>query len=154
MIEYRNANKNDIDELVRLRIEFLKEAQNIESDSNDPSVKISLVNYFSSTMNNNSFIAWLALDKNKIVATSGLCFYTLPPSYKNLTGNIAYIMNMYTQPNYRKKGIATFLFEKMIDEARRLGYKKLCLHATEKGKSLYIKYGFKDTNDEMILNLE
>jgi GNAT superfamily N-acetyltransferase len=63
-------------------------------------------------------------------------------------------MNMYTQPNYRKQGIAMYLFAQMIAEAKRLGYQKLCLHATEKGKPLYRKYGFRGTNDEMILNLE
>lgn len=154
MFEYRKANINDVAELVRLRIEFLKEAHNIESENNDPDLERSLTNYFNGTLNNNSFIAWLALDKNEIVGTSGLCFYTLVPSERNLTGKVAYIMNMYTQPNYRNKGIATYLFQKMIDEAKSLGYKKLALHATEKGKPLYLKCGFKVTNNEMMLNLE
>lgn len=153
-MEYRKATVNDLDELVRLRIEFLKEVRNIESDNNDSDVSKSLADYFKNTIKNDSFIAWLALDDNKIIATSGLCFYTLPPSYKNITGKVAYIMNMYTQPNYRNKGIATYLFQKMVDEAKNLGYQKLCLHATEKGKPLYLKYGFKNTDDEMVLNLK
>ncbi len=154
LITYRKASISDVDELVRLRIEFLKEAQNIESEIYDSCLEESLRLYFNNTISNNTFIAWLALDDNKIVATSGLCFYNLPPSYKNFTGNVAYIMNIYTQSDYRNKGIATYLFEKMIEEAKNLGYRKLCLHATEKGRSLYLKYGFKNTDNEMVLNLE
>jgi hypothetical protein len=74
MIEYRKANQNDIDELVRLRIEFLKEVQKIESDHHDPHLKMSLVNYFRGTINNNSFIAWLALDIIRLWQLVGCAF--------------------------------------------------------------------------------
>lgn len=153
MITYRKATINDIDDLVRTRIEFIKEVQNLETDFDLSSLKESLCNYFTNTIGENAFIAWLALDNNRIVATSGLCFYTLPPSYKNLSGKVAYIMNMYTVREYRNQGIAAHLFQRVIEEARGLGYKKISLHATESGKPLYTRFGFKEKDDEMVLNL-
>lgn len=153
MIDYRKATMNDIDDLVRTRIEFIKEVQNLETDFDLSSLKESLYNYFTDTIGENTFIAWLALDNNRIVATSGLCFYTLPPSYKNLSGKVAYIMNMYTIREYRNKRIAACLFQKIIEEAKGLGYKKISLHATESGKPLYTKFGFEEIGNEMILNL-
>ncbi len=153
MIDYRKATMNDIDDLVRTRIEFIKEVQNLETEFDLSSLKESLYNYFMDTISENTFIAWLALDNNRIVATSGLCFYTLPPSYKNLSGKVAYIMNMYTIREYRNQGIAARLFQRVIEEARGLGYKKISLHATESGKPLYTKFSFKEVDNEMILNL-
>lgn len=153
MIEYRRAKADDVDELVRLRVEFLKEALKIKSCSSDQEIINSLTDYFSKTMCTDSFIAWLAVDNGRIIGTSGLCFYTLPPSYKNMTGNIAYIMNMYTDPAYRGKGIATYLFEQLIFEAKKLNYKKISLHATDMGRSLYLKFGFKETDNEMVFDL-
>jgi len=143
MIEYRRANAGDIDELVRLKIEFMKEALKIETCFDDKEMKDSLTDYFNKTIHNDSLNDWLAIDNSRIIGTSGLCFYTLPPSYKNITGNVAYIMNMYTDPAYRGKGIASQLFEKMIFEVKKLGHKKISLHATDKGKPVYLKYGLK-----------
>lgn len=62
-------------------------------------------------------------------------------------------MNMYTAPDYRNRGIAKLLFEKVLEEAKCLGYKKICLHATDVGQNLYKKYGFELTNSEMELNI-
>lgn len=154
MIEYRRATADDSGDLVELRIKFLKEAQSIASAENDPQLRTSLSRYFAETMNDGSFIAWLASDEGRIVATSGLCFYTLPPSFKNLAGKVAYIMNMYTEPRYRGQGLATHLFARMLDEARSLGYKKICLHATAQGRPVYEKFGFRGTDDEMVFWLE
>lgn len=153
MIEYRKANMSDIDELVRIRIDFLKEAQNVESSSDDLIIKKSLFDYFERTLNNNTFTAWLAIENKRIIGISGLCFYTLLPLYGNLSGGIAYITNVYIEPVYRHRGIATYLFEKTIEEAKSLGYTRLCLHATDKGRQLYKKYAFRDINMEMILDL-
>lgn len=154
MIEYRNADLNDISELVRLRIVFLQEMGNKAISIEDENLRKVLYEYFEERVLKNEFVAYLALENNEIIATSGLCFYTLPPSYKNLTGKVAYIMNMYTSPSYRKRGIAKVLFQKIVEEAKIRGYKYISLHATEKGRPLYLKFGFKDLNTEMTLKIE
>lgn len=151
MITYRKATIEDIDDLIKLRITFIKEIMNIDHDHDDQLVGEALKDYFNKTLKDNNFISWLAIEDDKIVGTSGLSFYTLPPSYKNVTGNVAYIMNMYTIPSYRGRGIATYLFEKIVLEAKSRGFKKICLHATEMGKPLYTKFGFKETSGEMEL---
>lgn len=153
MIEYRKANMNDIQELIRLRIDFIQEMQKIEQDSDVKRLRESLQEYFNDKMSYDSFIAWLAEENNTIVGTSGVCFYTLPPSFKNISGNVAYIMNMYTEPSFRNRGIASALFAKAVEEAKCRGYKKISLHATEMGKPIYTRFGFRVSENEMVLDL-
>lgn len=153
MITYRKADLNDLSALISLRLEFMKEAQNITSEEQDKDLSISLSDYFRSHMSDNQFIAYLAEDGDQIVGTSGLCFFSRPPSYKNTKGKAAYIMNMYTRPAYRGRGIAFCLFEKLLGEAKALGYQNISLHATKMGKPLYRKFGFQESADEMVLHL-
>jgi hypothetical protein len=42
----------------------------------------------------------------------------------------------------------------IIDEAKSRGYKRITLHATDMGRSLYEKYGFIDGHGYMVLNAE
>lgn len=84
MIKYRKASIEDTSELVRLRIEFLKEAnseKNIDFKIHKEIEEL-LYKYFEKNLSNEKFIAWLALSKGKIIATSGLCFYRVPPLFK------------------------------------------------------------------------
>lgn len=154
MITYRKATIDDLDELVRLRIEFMTEVVKTVDHDKVQTVKSALIDYFNKALVNNDYISWLALDEDKIVGTSGLCFYTVPPSLKYISGNVAYIMNMYTVPAYRSKGIATNIFEKTVSEAKSMGYKKICLNATDMGKPLYKKFGFKEIEGDMAILFE
>lgn len=150
MITYRRAEPSDLDLLVTSRISFLMDSMGTTDDAHLNLLKETLTTYFEKHLEERRFISWLAFDEDLLVATSGLCFYTLPPSLKNPTGKVAYVMNMYTKPEYRNKGIAKALFEKVVKEARELGYKKICLHATEMGRPVYEKFGFRQTNNEMV----
>ena len=58
-------------------------------------------------------------------------------------------MNMYTFPNYRNRGIGAELFKRIVDEAKQLGYKKITLNASDMGRPLYEKFGFKNVNNGM-----
>jgi GNAT superfamily N-acetyltransferase len=60
---------------------------------------------------------------------------------------------MYTLPEHRGRGIATVLFERLLDEARERGYKKISLHATDMGRPIYEKFGFSGVDNEMELKL-
>ncbi|MFR1872214.1 MAG: GNAT family N-acetyltransferase, partial [Coprococcus sp.] len=73
------------------------------------------------------------------------------PTYHNVSGNKAYIMNMYTNPNYRRKGIAYKTLKLLVDDARKKGITHISLEATDMGRPLYEKFGFVKMNDEMEL---
>ena len=154
MISYRKANIDDVNILAKIRSEFLMEVSNEYSE--DKRVKSEIANklYLQKTLKDDSFVAWLALDDDKIIATSGLSFYTVPPNHECLDGNVAYIMNIYTYPNYRNQGIGAELFKRVVEEARRRGYKKITLNATNAGRPLYEKYGFRDVVGDMAFYVE
>jgi len=148
-MEYRKANISDTNILVQLRKQqLLDEGELVENNIDND-----LINYFNENIGNNKFIAWLAIENNEIIATSGLCFYNLPPTSRNRTGKVAYVTNMFTKNEYRKKGIATILLDKIINEAKILDYKIIRLHTSKHGRGIYEKYGFMDSEDFMHLRI-
>jgi len=153
MIKYRKAEINDIDNLAIIRSIFIMEVtgcSEIEREKLETANKI----YFESALEEDSFVAWLALDNDKIIATSGLSFSVAPPSLDRLNGKVAYIMNMFTFLEYRKQGIGMELLKRTVEEAKSRGYKKITLNATDMGKPLYEKYGFKDVKGDMVFYAE
>lgn len=153
MVDYRLTTMEDIGNLVLLRMIFLQEAEEVGSSSSAEELKKSLYSYFKEKIPNKLFVSWLAEDEGKIIATSGLSFHVVPPSYENPLGEEAYLMNMYTLPEYRKQGIGGNLLNKILNEARKRGIRKIRLHTTDIGKSLYEKKGFVETKSEMVLLL-
>lgn len=61
------------------------------------------------------------------------------------------IMNMYTNPEYRRKGIAYQTLDMLVKDAKRKGISAISLEATDMGRPLYQKYGFVKMNNEMEL---
>jgi GNAT superfamily N-acetyltransferase len=145
----RLATLNDIPILVELRKQQLIDEGLPPISNIDMNIDRQLSDYFTATISDDSFISWVMENDGEIIATSGLCFYLLPPNYSNPTGKTAYITNMYTKPEYRRKGIAAELLNMVIDEAKSRGYKVIRLHTSEYGKSIYEKAGFTDTDGYM-----
>ena len=63
-----------------------------------------------------------------------------------------YILSMYTERDFRGRGVATLLVAAMIDWARRRDYPRLTLHASRQGHPVYARIGFADSN-EMRFNI-
>ena len=148
-MNYRKAETKDIPQLIDLRKKQLID----EGLTPTNNIDIELKEYLLSSLSDGSLISWITEDDGIIIATSGVCFYQLPPTYSNPTGKIAYITNMYTKNEYRCKGIASKLLELVIDEAKNQNYKIVRLHASSQGKSIYKKFGFKDSDGYMAMNL-
>lgn len=149
MIEFRKATTEDIDTLAKVRIDFLCEANKLTEEEKEVLLAANR-QYFTETMADGSFTAWIALDGADIAGTSGITFYKVPPNASCPTGKTAYISNMFTYPRFRKQGIASRLFSLIVDEAKINGYKKVLLNATDMGKPLYARYGFQDMAGDMI----
>lgn len=153
-ITYRKATVADVPDLARLRIEFLKEVQDPETYLvGEEGLNDILQNFFQQHIANDDIVAWIAIVNGEVVSTSGLCFSTIMPGFTLLDGRVAYIMNIYTLPNWRKKGIGKQVFHHILEAAKERNYKRVILHATEDGRPIYEKFGFRATNDEMELRL-
>ena len=102
-----------------------------------------------------TFIAWIAIDdKENIIATSGLEIQSKIPQLWNLPGKESYVLNMYTKPEWRRKGLGSALLEKLLEESKKRGITIISLHATPVGRTLYEKFGFKPNPHYMNLILE
>jgi GNAT superfamily N-acetyltransferase len=150
---YRLAVPEDIPALTELRLEFLSEANGIPFGQQEL-LRDEIRRYFTTHLPNGTFIAWVCLIGETIIATSGISFYSLPPSYNHPNGNIGYIMNMYTRKEYRRGGIATCLFEKMMETGKQHGVGQFILNASRDGKGIYRRFGFIESNDEMYLKVD
>lgn len=86
--------------------------------------------------------SWLVEVEGQPVACGTLAFFVRPPYPGNLSGREAYLLNMYTRPDWRKRGMASALLEAMASCACGLQLGKLWLHASEEGRPLYERLGF------------
>lgn len=66
-----------------------------------------------------------------------------PGSFKNASGRVGYLMNMYTRPAYRRRGICKQLLNLLTEDARLLGITAFELHATPDGEFVFKQEGFK-----------
>jgi GNAT superfamily N-acetyltransferase len=151
-VHYRLATIIDIDALVGLRVAMQSEVGDYPKE-HWLQLGASLREYFSAAIPAGEFIAWVAEVEGKVIATSGMCFRQHPPNRWNLTGHEAYIMNMYTVPEFRGRGFAGVLLEKLIQIARERNYPRIVLHAQTKAKPIYARAGFVDNDTEMRLDL-
>lgn len=103
-LTYKKATIDDIDILTETRIEVLKAANKLPDDTDMSEVKKQSYNYYKKALCDGTHIAYLIFDEGRFVGAGGVSFFQVMPTYHNPSGKKAYIMNMYTNPEYRRKG--------------------------------------------------
>ncbi len=149
--EYRKATSEDIEELVKTRLIVLRAANQLAEDADMPIVEQESYVYYRRALETGEHIAYLVYDNGKFIGAGGVSFYQVMPTYHNPSGKKAYIMNMYTAPEYRRQGIAFHTLDLLVNDAKEQGVSSIALEATEMGRPLYEKYGFVQMRDEMEL---
>lgn len=157
MQRYERVGKDRLELLVKTRIQVLRAANQLEDTTDMREVEQQSRIYYENSLENGSHIAYLVYDGyrgedgDRIAGTGGISFYQVMPTYHNPTGMKAYIMNMYTDPEYRRRGIAMKTLDLLVTEARNRGISFIALEATSMGRPLYERYGFLGMEDEMYL---
>src|SRR6266566_223497 len=139
-ITYRKADWRDVEALAVLRREFLIEVA--DAQPGDASILPRLRDWFKEKLANGQFCAFLAVVGDEVIASSGLVVHEHPPGIMIPNGREAYIMNMYTRPAWRGRGIATIIFRKLLEVAKEKECTRVALHALPLGRAIYEKEGF------------
>ena len=150
-LTFRKAAIGDIDLLTKTRIEVLRAANRLPDDADMDNVEKKSRAYYEKALRDGTHTACLVFDGDRWVGAGGISYYQVMPTYHNPSGNKAYIMNMYTHPEYRRQGIAFRMLDLLVGDARSKQIAFISLEATAMGRPLYEKYGFVPMDDEMIL---
>ncbi|MDE5967232.1 MAG: GNAT family N-acetyltransferase, partial [Lachnospiraceae bacterium] len=68
---------------------------------------------------------------------------------ENSSGLEGYILNIYTSPEFRKRGFANQILDNIIKYSQKNNIKRLWLNSSEQGKKLYEERGFIKKENEM-----
>ena len=137
-ILFRKLTEEDLDQFIRLRISQLRE----EGAKEDVDLVPALMDYYHRHMADGTFTSWLAVDGDKIIGTSGMSFVEKPPYFGCPNGRIGLLSSMYTDPAYRRRGIAKELLTRVGGEARKYGCGAVQITASDMGVLLYTDFGF------------
>lgn len=140
---FDKATIEDIGVLTDLRIAYLNEDLGVISNENLELMQASLPSYYEKHLNKD-LMAYVARDEMDIVSCAFLLIVEKPMSPSFITGKTGTVLNVYTKPDYRKKGYAKKLITTMLEDAKAEGLSIIELKATEDGYSLYKSVGFED----------
>ena len=142
---YRKLTAEDLDPFIRMRIAQLREEGATEQLDLVPALK----DYYHRHLEDGTFVSWLAVDGEKIVGTSGMSFVEKPPYFSCPSGRIGLLSSMYTDPAYRRRGIARELLGRVVEEARAYGCGSVQITASDMGVLLYSNFGFQKNGNFM-----
>jgi len=145
---YRKLSNNDVDLFIKLRLDFINEFHKDVDETEKNKLEISLKDYFERHIENGDLIGMICEDNRKAVSVAFLIIGEWPPNRTFINGKIATLLNVYTYPEYKKKGIGTNLVKRIIEEAEKQNVSIINLLATEDGETVYKKLGFIETEDK------
>ena len=150
-LSIRRATAADADVLARHRADMFRDMGQLTADLRDTLVEAARA-YFAAAVPDGRYVAWLAEVEGTIVAGAGLQLRELlprpvPGGTRLVRGPQGLILNVFTEPGWRRRGVAAALLWELLRWCRASGIESVVLHASADGRPLYEKLGFTPTNE-------
>ena len=147
----RSAGLPDLPHILRHRRAMFEEIGHSEPDALAHMEQVSR-DYFRDALRSGTYHAWMAEDADgHVVAGGGVVTADWPGFPGEPLARRAWILNMYTEPHARRRGLARLLVRTMIEWCRAVGLRSVWLHASDAGRPVYSSLGFQPTNEMNLL---
>ena len=153
MFKIRRATAEDVDTISWHRARMFQDMGDVEGEAFEvlrANARVRLKQW----INTGNYFGWLATPEGKpqtIVAGAGVQVQPILPRPLNLStigeGRQGTIVNVFTEPEWRRRGIAGLLINEIITWSEEEHIDRLILHASEEGRSIYQKFGFIPSNE-------
>ena len=140
MINYKKAGLNELDEIIRCRMEFIREDMGAQTPEMEEAIRAQLKDYLKNHLNRDCFV-FAAEEDDRIISIAFLLIQEKPANPGFPHGRTGNIMNVYTAPEKRRQGIAGNIIRQIMDFGKLENLDFLELKA---GYPLYKKLGFED----------
>ncbi len=146
-ITYHKATQDDIQALVDHRILFALELAGRQPEEAIQKLRNQMTHYFAKATTENTCISLIAKCNGIVAGIGSVHLRDTPGNFKNPSGKWGYIMNMYTVPEFRRRGVCKNILNLLIEEGKKYGASAFELHATEDGERVYTQEGFLHHNE-------
>ena len=134
-MDVRPLDANDLDLICRHREAMFRDAGRSDQVLREmtPNFRV----WLEPRLRDGSYFGFALLDGGRPVAGIGLMLIDWPPHPSHPgQDKRGYVLNVYVEPGYRRRGCAQRLMRLAEDEFARRGVAFMVLHATEKGRGL------------------
>lgn len=104
--------------------------------------------YLAPALPSGEYLGWVVEAAGTVVAGGGVLVRRLlpRPGFPE-AGDEAYVLNVYTEPEHRRRGLARDLMHTILAWCRARTITRVSLHASDEGRGLYESLGFLPTNE-------
>ncbi len=138
----RLATSADAELMAEYRLRFNIELSPPQQQDTIEKLRTQLILYFENHTDNGDFISAIATIGKQVAGIGSMETRIIPGNFKNPSGRWGYILNMYTVPEFRKRGVARAILDKLIETGKHRGLTAFELLATKEGQPVYEKAGF------------
>lgn len=142
-LKIRKATKNDAALLAEFRYRMFRD---MDPEKDFSRVKAGFVRrsreYYAKHIGGKNQYDCLAIMDGRAVGCGSILFWDRPPHIGHLENSMGYILNVYVEHEYRRKGISKAIMARLHDEARKRGMRKIGLHTSRYGYPVYRSMGY------------
>lgn len=146
-ITIRKGTLADVEQIVTHRRRMFEDMGNKNSEGLDRMVA-TFRPWLIDHLQRDVYHSWLACNaEGKVIAGSDVWLIDWPAGQYDISAYRGYILNVFTHPDYRRRGLARQLVQACTDWCYANGVQVMMLHASEEGRKVYEGMGFTPTNE-------
>ncbi|HSR23992.1 MAG TPA: GNAT family N-acetyltransferase [Candidatus Eisenbacteria bacterium] len=154
MLSVRRAGPADVEAWTRLRVALMLSERLVEPGAAAAALTPAIAAWLRERLDSPAFGAFLAELDGRVVGSGGISIYDAPPG-PGPSSREAYIMSMYTEPDWRGRGVARAVLTTLLDFAQAAGgVGRVWLRASAMGRPLYLAAGFEPRDSYLQLRLD
>jgi len=144
-LRLRRATAADLEIVMHHRVEMFREMGSTEAEL--AAMLAQSRPYFARGFAESTYAGWFFEDEGRVVSGVGVNLLDYHPGPRDPAPRRPCVINVYTEPEYRKRGLARLLMEELVAWCKAEGYRSVMLHASKFGRPLYESMGFEPTNE-------
>jgi ribosomal protein S18 acetylase RimI-like enzyme len=138
----RLSTPGDAPALAEARIAMLDELEPGQAREN-ASYRERMTTFFRRALAEGSLRAFVIEREGALACTGACCLVAHPPKPAEPSERRAFVVNVWTDPAHRRRGLARALMQALLEDARAQGVKRVDLRSSEAARPLYRALGFR-----------
>lgn len=146
----RRAGREDIGTMCHCRREMFAD-MGVEGEAVLDEVAERFERYVDSLLDDAGYLGWVVEADDRVVGCIGALLQQMPPSPRNTSGRVGYLLNLYVEPEWRRLGMGSALVRQAVDFLAEQDVKIIALHSSADGRRIYEALGFEPTSEMRLL---